>query len=79
MLADVNGHYKMMSVNDSHGIRQCNIALTFERRYKYMSNSPTIAGFLQYNGGKLEVAGDLKHCQMCFGRSLCVQIEIGQF
>ena len=50
MLADVNGHYKMMSVNDSHGIRRCNIVLTFERRYKYMSNSQTIAGFLPYNG-----------------------------
>ena len=38
-----------------------------------MPNSPSIAGFLQCNGRKLEEAEDFK---MCVHRFLCVKIEI---
>ena len=36
-----------------------------------MQNSPTIAGFIECNGGKLEMC-----FQMCFGHLMCVRIEI---
>ena len=60
----------------SHGVRRCNIALHLKddtNTCKRMPNSPTIAGFLQGNGEKLEEAETL---QMCFRCLLCVRIEI---
>ena len=43
----------------SHGIRWCNLILTLERKLQ-THVSPTIEGFLQCNGRKLEEAEDFK-------------------
>ena len=47
-----------------NGVRPCNIVLTLEKRLQIHVNvckhSPTIAGFLQCNGGKLEEAEGFK-------------------
>ena len=71
-LADVNRHCKMTSVM---------VLVTWfwclkedKNTCKRMQNSPTIAGFLQCNGGKV---GRSWRLQMCFV-IYCVRIEIDQ-
>ena len=72
-LTDVNRHGKMTSVMALDGVNSFWGLKDVSNTCKRMRNSPTVAGFLQCNGGKLEEAGEFKCFLFLF---LYVRIEI---
>ena len=60
MLADINCHCKMTPVMALNSVTSFLCLKEVNNTCKRMPNSPTIAGFLQCNGRKLEEAKDFK-------------------